>query len=138
MDFAAIIDWLFPNLVFPMLALLSAFLIYLVNVGIKWVKGKIETDKFDKYFDIAVDTITKAVKSVNQTYVDALKAQGKFDTEAQAIALEKCKEIVKQTMAEGTKEFLSDAIIDFNAWIEATIESLIVDVKNEKAMAMGD
>lgn len=34
-----------------------------------------------KYVDLASDAVTKAVQTTFQTYVDALKAQGKFDKE---------------------------------------------------------
>lgn len=44
-----------------------------------------------KYVELASDAVTKAVQTTFQTYVDALKAQGKFDKEAQLTALQKAK-----------------------------------------------
>ena len=41
-----------------------------------------ENDQLVKYIDAATDAISKAVLTVNQTYVDSLKKQGKFDEEA--------------------------------------------------------
>ena len=40
----------------------------------------------NKYLKMLSETITKCVIATNQTYVETLKKQGKFDEEAQKIA----------------------------------------------------
>jgi hypothetical protein len=42
----------------------------------------------DKYVQMLTDTITACVIATNQTYVEPLKKQGKFDAEAQKHAFE--------------------------------------------------
>ena len=47
--------------------------------------------KMDKYLSMLTETITSCVIATNQTYVEALKKEGKFDLEAQKLRLRKLR-----------------------------------------------
>lgn len=77
----------------------------------------------------AVNAVFSAVDYVNQTFVDALKAAGNFDKEAQAIALEKAKNAALETMAAGTRKWLEKSYTDLDAWLTVQIESAVKSAK---------
>ena len=58
------------------LPLLITYGILFLKVKIKEQEKNLENDQLVKYIDAATDAISKAVLTVNQTYVDALKKEG--------------------------------------------------------------
>ena len=79
---------------------------------------------------IALDkTISECVLSTTQTYVDALKKQGKFDADAQKVAFQKTFDAVMGILTDDAKEYLGEAVSDLNAYIGNKIEA---NVKNSK------
>ena len=68
-------------------------------------------------------TITDCVIATTQTYVDSLKAQGKFDTEAQKEAFNRTYEAVVKLLTKEAEEYLNIAIGDLNLYITQRIES---------------
>ncbi len=77
----------------------------------------------------ALEIVTSVVKYVSQTYVDDLKAQGKFDAAAQEEALKKAVETIQSQLDEDTKELLITAYGDLQTWIRVQIEAAIKDSK---------
>ena len=69
-----------------------------------------------------VDTVTACVVATNQTYVETLKKQGKFDLEAQKIAFEKTKDAVLDLLNVEAKEYLLAVEDDLDAYINNQIE----------------
>ena len=96
-----------------------------------WIKQKNDNDLYDKYFDLLETTITDCVIATNQTYVDALKQEGKFDAEAQKIAFQKTYEAVMSILTEDAKEYLIHALGDFDAFVNAKIEANVKAGKTE-------
>lgn len=84
-----------------------------------------ESETIAHYLMDITDTISAAVLCTTQTYVEALKAQGKFDEEAQKIAFEKTKVAVMTLLAEDAKEFLAQMYGDVDLWIDTKIEQIV-------------
>lgn len=82
-----------------------------------------------KYVDLASDAVTKAVQTTFQTYVDTLKAQGKFDKEAQLTALQKAKDTATALITDEAKRVIAEAYGDFDKWLASTIETLVREDK---------
>lgn len=76
-------------------------------------------------------TITTCVISTNQTYVDSLKAQGKFDLEAQQVAFTMTYEAVLELLSDEAKKYLIEAFGDLEAYITKQIEA---EVNIQKAV----
>ena len=76
-----------------------------------------------KYVDMLNRTITECVIATNQTYVETLKQQGKFDAEAQKIAFQMTSKAVLDILSEDAKEYLSAAVGDLNIYITNKIEA---------------
>ena len=96
-----------------------------IPYAMKLLKDKIHNDKINKYIDKAQDVIVQCVDYVNQTYVDALKDEGKFDKEAQAIAFSRSREYVLRMLDEKAKEAVIEIFGDFELWMDSMIESSV-------------
>lgn len=76
-------------------------------------------------------TITTCVISTNQTYVDALKAQGKFDLAAQQVAFQLTYEAVLDILGDEVIKYLTEALGDIEQYITKEIEA---NVNTQKAV----
>jgi len=63
------------------------------------------------------------VIATNQTYVDSLKHQGKFDKEAQLEAFNRTYNQVMLILADDAKVYLESAVGDLNAYVTNMIET---------------
>ena len=68
-------------------------------------------------------TIISCVIATNQTYVEALKKEGKFDAEAQKIAFDKTFSAVITILCDDAYDYLSEAIGDLEEYITNRIEA---------------
>ena len=68
------------------------------------------------------NTITDCVIAMNQTYVNSLKLQGKFDAEAQKKAFNDVYNKVIAILGQDAIEYLNSAIGDLNEYITSKIE----------------
>ena len=96
----------------------------------KWVNAKsaeiqanINDATLKKYMEMLTSTITDCVIATNQTYVESLKAQGKFDAAAQQRAFELTSKAVMEILSEDAKIYLASAVGDLNAYITKKIEA---------------
>lgn len=81
-------------------------------------------------------TITTCVISTNQTYVDSLKAQGKFDLNAQQQAFQMTYEAVLKILTEDAKVYLTEAVGDLDEYITKQIEAQVNVQKAVKTNAV--
>lgn len=96
-----------------------------IPYAMKLLKDKIHNDKINKYIDKAQDVIVQCVDYVNQTYVDALKEDGKFNKAAQEVAFDKCKDQVLFLLNENAKQAVIEMFGDFELWIDSMIETAV-------------
>lgn len=122
MEWAVIIQEVFTVVLIPLLGLATKYLITFVNLKAEELKQKAELEKYNKYIDMLNTTITNVVTATNQTYVNALKEQGKFDAEAQKEAFRRSYETIISILGEEAQRYLNAAIGDLNAYITNSIE----------------
>lgn len=93
---------------------------------------KTETDIsiFNNTLADALETVQKVVDTVSQTYVNSLKASGKFTAEEQEKAFNQALESAKNLLNEDSKKVLETAYKDLDAWLKVQIESYILSKKN--------
>lgn len=111
------------------LPLLIVYATTFLKVKIKEYEEQLNNDQLNKYIDTATDAISKAVISVNQTYVDTLKKQGKFDAESQAKAKQMAIDKAKELITEDSKEAINTLYNDFEAYLNDAIEALVRENK---------
>lgn len=93
------------------------------------IKKKIDNDKAINLFEQAERYLYDTVTMVKQTFVDSLKAEGKFDADAQKEAFSMAFEAWKNTMSEEMKVVVVNMVGDLEAWAAAKIESMVVESK---------
>ena len=93
------------------------------------IKTKLANDKADKYLAKAETLVGDCVKMVNQTFVDSLKKEGKFDLDAQKVAFTMCADKVKELISTDMQEAVELAYSDFNEWLNTKIDAKVADAK---------
>ena len=125
MDYTELIKQIFEVCLFPLLGVLTTFLIIFISKKAQELKATTDNELYHKYIDMLEQTIINCVIATNQTYVDALKAEGKFDAEAQKIAFQKTYDSVMAILSEDAKSYLNEAIGDLQTYIINQIEAQV-------------
>lgn len=102
---------------------LTAFACKLINKAAGWFSAKINSCVVEKYAHEIADVISTSVTYASQTYVDALKKGGAFDTKEQKIAFEMAYKTAEGMLTEGARSFITDTYGDLNAFLTAKIEA---------------
>lgn len=123
MDWMMILSQLFEIVIFPLLAIGTVYLISLIKVKIQELKQKKDNEMYNKYLTMLESTIIDCVISTTQTYVEALKKQGKFDADAQKIAFTKTYTNVMAILNKDAKKYLEEAIGDLETYVYNKIEA---------------
>ena len=116
---------IFELIIIPLSGILVGFLVKYLKIKSDDICAKIENDNIQKYLNMLNNTISQCVIATNQTYVEALKKEGKFDLEAQKIAFNKTKTSVLQLLNQEAKVYLTTAIGDLDSYINNTIEAAV-------------
>lgn len=123
MNYTQLIADIFQVCIIPLLGVLTAFFVKWVNAKSAEIKTNIDDATLKKYMDMLTQTITDCVIATNQTYVESLKARGKFDADAQKKAFELTSSAVMEILSADAQEYLSSAVGDLNAYITKKIEA---------------
>ena len=102
---------------------LTAYIVVLIRKVGENAAANTENVKAKGYITEAAEAIAAAVTYTNQTYVDALKASGKFTKENQEEALKKAVEQAEKLLTAETRSFLEEAYGDLNAYLVSKIEA---------------
>ena len=124
-QYAELIKQIFEICLFPLLGILTTFAIMFISKKAQELKTTTDNELYHKYIDMLEQTIINCVIATNQTYVDTLKAEGKFDGEAQKIAFQKTYDSVMAILSEDAKTYLNEAIGDLQAYIINQIEAQV-------------
>ena len=125
MEYTELIKQIFEVCLFPLLGILTSFIIIFISKKAQELKAKTNNELYHKYIDMLEQTIINCVIATNQTYVDTLKREGKFDGEAQKIAFQKTYDSVIAILSEDAKTYLNEAIGDLQAYIINQIEAQV-------------
>lgn len=118
-----ILTYIFECVLFPLISAGVAYLIYFLNAKTKELKSKTDNEVAQKYLDMLNNTITSCVIATTQTYVESLKAQGKFDKEAQEEAFKRTYENVVKLLTDEGKEYIENLVGDVQTYISNQIEA---------------
>ena len=119
-----IISVVVTSIVLPLISIAGAKLIQFIN-------SKIKTNKAADLLTTATTIVINAVRSVFQTYVEALKKEGSFNKDAQIIALNKAKDIALTQMTDEVKDYLVTTYGSLDSWLDTNIEATINILKNK-------
>ena len=119
-----IISVVVTSIVLPLISIAGAKLIQFIN-------SKIKNNKAADLLTTATTIVINAVRSVFQTYVEALKKEGNFNKDAQLIALTKAKDIALTQMTDEVKDYLVKTYGCLDSWLDTNIEATINILKNK-------
>ena len=125
MDWMNVLEQVFNIVLFPLMGVATTALIVFITVKTQELKKKYDNELFHKYADMLEQTIISCVIATNQTYVEALKKEGKFDAEAQKIAFDKTFSAVITILSDDAYDYLSEAIGDLEEYITNRIEAQV-------------
>ena len=123
MNYTELITNIFQVCIIPLMGILTTFLVKWLQIKSSELQIKMDNEVANKYMDMLTNTITECVLATNQTYVEALKQQNKFDLEAQKIAFDKTSEAVMAILTEDAKKYLESAVGDLELFIRQKIEA---------------
>ena len=123
MDWMVILYQIFDLCIVPLMGILTMYLVQFIRMKSQEIADKTDNDLADKYIQMLTDTITTCVIATNQTYVEALKKQGKFDKEAQKEAFELTYNAVMAVLTDEAKHYLAAIYGDLTAYITTRIEA---------------
>lgn len=123
---------IFNNL---MLTVLTVGLFTLVNILIKQVKEytnkNIKNERAKKAIEKALEVVTLAVNTTNQTFVKELKDKDGFDKAAMEEAYNASKKAVLDMLDKETKDILEDEFANTDLFLNNAIESKVWEIKNK-------
>lgn len=124
------------NACVPILCLLitagGAYLVALLRKKTGQLQQQVDNETAYKYIDMACEAVAQAVTHTAQTYVDALKAEGKFSRDKQILAFEIAREKAKQILGTAALEALGEIYGDLDTWLDTKIEQVCRDIKTPK------
>ena len=129
MNWSELISNIFQVCLLPLLGILTRYLVAFIAMKSEEMKQKTNNETAQKYLQMATDTITACVIATNQTYVESLKAQGKFDKEAQEVAFIKTLEAGLALMNDEVKEYITEVFGDLNTYLTTQIEAAVNGTK---------
>ena len=116
---------IFQVCIIPLLGILTKYLIDFLNAKRQEINQTVDNETAIKYNNMIFNTVTDCVIATNQTYVEALKAQGAFDAEAQKVAFQKTLDAVLSILTDDAKEYIQQAFGDITVYLTTLIESSV-------------
>lgn len=98
---------------------------------IAWLNTKIKDEKMRQMAGQVLSIIQSAVQAIQQVFVDALKDDGKFDAKEQAIAKEKCLEIIKEQLTPELTAYIQENFGDVQKYLSTQIEAVLYNLKQK-------
>ena len=123
------LNQIFQLFVIPILGVLATFVVEFLRVKSKEIVNKLDNDVAKKYAEMITNTVIDCVIATNQTYVEALKKQGKFDEQAQKVAFEKTLNAVLGILTEEAKNYIKETTGDLNLYLSQLIEAEVNKAK---------
>jgi N-methylhydantoinase B/oxoprolinase/acetone carboxylase alpha subunit len=113
---------------------IAVFTLNLLNKAASYLEQKAEIAsnvKLAALISTIDEAITQTVEYVNQTYVDALKASGNFDEEAQTAAYNKAESIIMDLITEDGAGAITEAYRSIQEYLNTKIESTVRELKRK-------
>lgn len=130
MEWMVILQQIFELCIIPLLGIVTFYIVQFIKTKTEELNANNSNEVLSKYIEMLSNTICECVIATNQTYVDSLKAQGKFDAEAQKKAFEMTYNSVINILTDEAKVYLTSIYGDLTAYITNMIEAEVN--KNKK------
>ena len=110
---------------------LTVYLCDLIHKAAVRIRERMDSERASDYVWEIENAVTSAVKYVNQTFVDALKADPnvEFDLELQEEAFEEAYKTAVETISGAALNYLFDKFGDIREYLKVKIEEAVRDNK---------
>lgn len=125
MNWSEFLNIVLKIFILPLMSVLAMFIVNYIKVKTQQVIDNTKSDVTAKYIRMAQETVTACVIATNQTFVEALKKQGKFDKEAQIEAFNRTKEAVLNILSVDAQKYLVEAVGDIDVFLDSLIEAQV-------------
>lgn len=129
MDWMKMLQEIFYVCIIPLLGVLTGYLVSFLKAKGNQMAENADNALASKYIKMLTETICTCVVATNQTYVEALKKEGKFDAEAQKKAFQMTYDAVMSILSKEAKDYLQNIYGDLDTFLTNAIEA---QVKNNK------
>ena len=126
MDWMKLLYDVFNLCIVPLVGVLTFYLVQYIKAKGNEIAANVDSELASKYIVMLTTTITDCVVATNQTYVEALKKEGKFDKEAQYKAFKMTYNAVMDILTEDAKEYLNNFYGDLSLYLSKRIEAEVV------------
>ena len=126
MDWMKLLYDVFNLCIVPLVGVLTFYLVQYIKAKGNEIASNVDSELASKYIVMLTTTITDCVVATNQTYVEALKKEGKFDKEAQYKAFQMTYNAVMDILTEDAKEYLNNFYGDLSLYLSKRIEAEVV------------
>lgn len=106
MNWSEFLDIVLKIFIIPVIGILGTTLVAFIKAKSQELILKTKSATVAKYIRMAQETVTACVIATNQTFVDVLKKQGKFDKAAQQEAFERTKSAVLSILSADAIAYL--------------------------------
>ena len=113
------------NILIPLLVTIITICICMMTSKVAKDAARLAPSKYSEIIYGLENIVNKAVITTNQTFVDELKKQGKFDKEAMQEAYERTFESIIASLSQSFFEYLDEETIDVNALLKNMIETSV-------------
>lgn len=120
---------IFEACIIPLLGVLTAFAVQYLRAKSKEIIAGLDNDTAQEYIEMITNTVTNCVIATNQTYVETLKKQNKFDADAQKVAFEKTLNAVIAVLSDDAKDYIVKTTGDLNTYLTNLIEAKVNENK---------
>ena len=123
MDWMNLLYDIFDLCIIPLFGVLVAYVVKYINAKGNEIAANVDSELASKYIVMLTTTIADCVIATNQTYVEALKKEGKFDKDAQAKAFQMTYDAVMDILTDDAKEYLANFYGDLTLYLTKRIEA---------------
>jgi len=126
---AQMLQEIFFTVLIPLVGILCTYGIAFLRKKTHEIQVQVNSELFTKYSEMLIGLVETCVIATNQTYVDELKAQGRFGPEEHDIAYHKTFDAVKALMTEEMQKVLGEVYKDIDFYISQLIQEQVNTAK---------
>ena len=113
------------NILIPLLITIITICFYTMTSKIAKDAARLAPSKYSEIIYGLENIVNKAVITTNQTFVNELKKQGKFDKEAMEEAYRRTYESIIASLSQSFFEYIDKETVDIDALLKNMIETSV-------------
>ena len=113
------------NILIPLLVTVITICICIMTSKVAKDAARLAPSKYSEIIYGLENIVSKAVITTNQTFVNELKKQGKFDKEAMQEAYRRTYESIIASLSQSFFEYIDEEAVDIDALLKNMIETSV-------------